>query len=77
MKDKSMMGPESIPGTEKRIKEVIQAVDAIKEVQFAGIQVRENHVRVLTSLEREAALLRTNDRWVNEVFEGARTGGEG
>lgn len=34
------------------------------------------NIRVLTPTEREAALLRTNDKWVNEIFEGARTRGE-
>ena len=43
---------------------------------MAGIQVREHHVQVLTSSERDAALLRINDIWVNDVFEGARTRGE-
>lgn len=62
----------NVPDTEKQITSVVQAVDALKEVQIRGIQGRGYHVRVLTSTEREAALLRTNDRWVNLIFEGAR-----
>lgn len=76
MKDKSKLILENIPNVEEHLKTVIQAVDILKEVQITGLQVRGHNVRVLTPTSREAALLRTNDGWVNRVFEGARTRGE-
>ena len=33
-------------------------------------------MRVLTPTDKDAALLRINDGWVNQVFDGARTRGE-
>lgn len=74
IKDKSEM--DTATNVEKRVKEVVRATGAIKDIPVMGIQVREHHVRVLTSTEEEAALLRTHDEWVNEVFEGARVRGE-
>lgn len=76
MKDKSGLALTNICDTEERIKAVIQAFDATREVRITGIQVRGHNVRVLTGSEKEAALLRTNDTWVNQLFEGARTRGE-
>lgn len=76
MKDKSNIALDNIPDTEKHLKTVIQAVDTLKEIKITGIQVRGHNVRVLTPTDKEAALLRTNDGWVNQVFEGARTRGE-
>ena len=76
MKDKSNIALDNIPDTKKHLKTVIQAVDTLKEIKITGIQVRGHNVRVLTPTDKEAALLRTNDGWVNQVFEGARTRGE-
>ncbi|KAH6704098.1 hypothetical protein BKA61DRAFT_617851, partial [Leptodontidium sp. MPI-SDFR-AT-0119] len=76
MKDKTVITVDNISDTEKRIKALIHATNALKDVQVVGIQVRGQNVRVLTSTEKEAALLRANDKWVNQVFEGARTRGE-
>jgi hypothetical protein len=76
MKDKTGITLNNIPDMEKRIKAAIQALDATKEVQVAGIQVRGHNVRVLAASEKEAALLRMNDAWVNRIFEGARTKGD-
>ena len=69
MKDKTKTGAAfNVPRTEKRIKELIQAIEAIKQVQVTGIRVRYQHVRVHTFNEKQAALLR-----INEDFEGSRT----
>lgn len=76
MKDKSNMTLDNIPDIEKRVQNATQAIEALKDVQITGIQVRGHYVRILTSTERDATLLRINDRWVNQVFEGARTRGE-
>jgi len=51
-------------------------VDETQDVQMTGIQIRGHKLRVLTATEREATFLRTNDRWMNQLFEGARTRGE-
>jgi hypothetical protein len=75
-KDQSKAALDNIPETEQRIKATIQAIEGLKEVEITGIQVRGHNVRVLTPTEREAALLRTNDKWIHEIFEGARTRGE-
>jgi hypothetical protein len=75
-KDQTKAALDNIPETEQRIKAAIQAIEALKEVEVTGIQVRGHNVRVLTPTEREAALLRTNDKWVDQIFEGARTRGE-
>ncbi|KAG7284824.1 hypothetical protein NEMBOFW57_009439 [Staphylotrichum longicolle] len=75
-KDQSKAALDNVSEIEQRIKLAIQTVEALEEVEITGIQVRGRNVRVLTPTEREAALLRTNDKWVNEIFEGARTRGE-
>ncbi len=62
MKDKSNIALDNIPDTEKHLKTVIQAVDTLKEIKITGIQVRGHNVRVLTLTDKEAALLRTNNR---------------
>jgi hypothetical protein len=61
---------------EKVIQQNIQAVEAVSNITVTGIQIRGHHTRVLTSSEKDAALLRTHDEWVNRAFEGARTRGE-
>jgi hypothetical protein len=76
IKDKSIVALDNIASTEKRLKDTVKAVDLLKEAKIVGMQVRGHNVRVLTGTEREATLLRTNDAWVSDVFEGARTRGE-
>ena len=76
MKDRSRTAPENAAGMEKLIRTAIEAGDETQDVQITGIQIRGHNVRVLTATEREATLLRTHDRWVNQLFEGARTRGE-
>lgn len=71
------MGPGiNVSDTEKRIKKMAQAIEAIKEVQITGIRVRDHRVRMHTSAEKGATLLWSNNRWVNEVVDGAQTRGE-
>ena len=76
MKDRSRIAPENAADMEKQITAAIKAGDETQDVQITGIQIRGHNVRVLTATEREATLLRTHDRWVNQLFEGARTRGE-
>ena len=76
MKDRSRTAPEKAADMEKQITAAIKAGDETQDVQITGIQIRGHNVRVLTATEREATLLRTHDRWVNQLFEGARTRGE-
>jgi len=61
---------------EENIRQKIQVTPEIAGIAVTGIQIRGHHVRVLARTEKDAALLRTHDQWVNHAFEGARTRGE-
>ncbi len=76
MRDKNESIFSNTNETERKIQEAITAQSATKDVKIKGIQVRDRNIRVLTGAERDAALLRVNDGWVNRLFEGARSRGE-
>jgi hypothetical protein len=61
VKDKSKLA--DAVGMEKTIRQHIQAVDAVSNIAVIGIRIRGHHTRVLTSSEKDAALLRTHDEW--------------
>jgi uncharacterized protein YoxC len=76
IKDKECLQPGNAKQTETRIQQALGSCELTKDIMVKGIQVRGNNQRVLTANERDAAVLRTNDKWVNQLFEGARTRGE-
>jgi hypothetical protein len=61
---------------EANIKTAIDNIEPPNPINITGVQVRRHCIRVFTATEEEAQLLRTNDKWINQAFEGARLRGE-
>lgn len=76
VKDKECLQTENTKLMESRIQQALGSNELTKDVMIQGIQMRGDNLRILTANERDAAVLRINDRWVNQLFEGARTRGE-